>query len=80
MFAAHLGIDTFLRGVSLHLKRHLYGNAESADLWAALSDAAKVDVADLMGEWMGKASRCFFFFLVNSSSSLNKLTQYTGDK
>jgi aminopeptidase 2 len=52
MCAAHVGTDVFLRGVSAYLKRHLYGNTTSQDLWLALSEASGFDVADLLKEWM----------------------------
>ena len=32
MLAAHLGADTFLKGVSDYLKKHAYGNAKTEDL------------------------------------------------
>jgi len=48
MLSSHLGVETFLSGVSRYLKRHAYGNATTADLWAALSEEAKTDVAAFM--------------------------------
>jgi aminopeptidase 2 len=57
MLVAHIGIDTFLKGVSLYLKRHLYANAESADLWMALSETSGIDVADLLKEWISKVTK-----------------------
>jgi aminopeptidase N len=41
MIAAYLGDDTFREGVRLHMSRHPYGNADSEQFFAALSDAAK---------------------------------------
>ncbi len=37
--------DTFEAGMQTYMKAHQYGNATSADLWAALGQAAKRDVA-----------------------------------
>jgi hypothetical protein len=54
MFAAHVGIDVFLKGLSTYLKRHLYGNTISQDLWHALSETAGFDVGDMLREWMGE--------------------------
>jgi len=48
MLSSHLGVETFLSGVSKYLKSHAYGNATTADLWAALSEEAKTDVAAFM--------------------------------
>ena len=40
MLSAFVGEETFLRGVSIYLKRHLYGNSVSRDLWDGISEAA----------------------------------------
>ncbi|KZV68804.1 hypothetical protein PENSPDRAFT_633906 [Peniophora sp. CONT] len=52
MLAAHLGQSTFLKGVALYLKRHEYGNAEPAALWAAIGETCAVDVAGIVKEWI----------------------------
>lgn len=52
MLAAVVGEDKFLKGVSIYLKKHLYGNASTADLWAGISEASGVDVAKIMHEWI----------------------------
>nr|POF17706.1 aminopeptidase 1 [Quercus suber] len=52
MLAAHLGVNTFLKGVSNYLKVHSYGNAKTEDLWAALSEASGQDVSSLMNAWI----------------------------
>lgn len=54
MLSAHLGVDTFLLGVSNYLKKHAYGNARTADLWSALSDASNQDVNTFMESWIQK--------------------------
>ena len=54
MLSAHLGEETFLLGVSNYLKTHKYGNATTTDLWAALSDASKQNVNELMDNWIRK--------------------------
>ncbi len=54
MLAAHLGTETFLKGVSDYLKAHQYGNAKTGDLWAALSKASGQDVAGFMNPWIQK--------------------------
>jgi aminopeptidase N len=54
MLAAHLGQETFLKGVSNYLKSHTYSNATTEDLWSALSQASGEDVAALMEPWIRK--------------------------
>ena len=54
MLAAHLGVETFLRGVSDYLKAHTYGNAMTNDLWTALADASGKDVPQFMDAWIKK--------------------------
>ncbi|KAG7109061.1 Alanine/arginine aminopeptidase like protein [Verticillium longisporum] len=54
MLANHLGVETFLKGVSNYLKKHQYGNAKTEALWSALSEASGKDVNKLMGPWISK--------------------------
>jgi aminopeptidase N len=54
MLAAHLGLQTFLDGVSNYLNAHAYGNATTDDLWSALSHASGQDVNALMDPWIRK--------------------------
>jgi aminopeptidase N len=56
MLASHIGAETFLKGVSMYLKRHLYGNITSKDLWDALTEASGIDVGDMLKEWMTKVT------------------------
>jgi aminopeptidase N len=42
-----IGPDTFRDGMRAYMKAHAYGNATSADLWAALGAAAHKDVASV---------------------------------
>ena len=67
MLSAHLGVETFLKGVSSYLKKHAYGNvttlhadsplivianAKTNDLWAALSEASGKDVVSFIDPWI----------------------------
>lgn len=52
MLAAHLGLETFLKGVTIYLKAHAYGNATTDDLWSGLSEASGQDVNALMDPWI----------------------------
>jgi len=54
MLAEHLGIKTFLKGISIYLKKHAYQNAKTEALWSALSEASGADVNALMGSWIEK--------------------------
>ncbi|KAI9795929.1 MAG: hypothetical protein M1833_006577 [Piccolia ochrophora] len=52
MLSGHLGVETFLLGVSNYLKAHTYGNATTKDLWEALSEASGQDVTSFMDTWI----------------------------
>ena len=54
MLAAHIGQETFLKGVSNYLKSHSYGNATTTDLWSAISEVSGQDVNALMDPWIRK--------------------------
>ncbi|KAK7413626.1 hypothetical protein QQX98_007489 [Neonectria punicea] len=54
MLANHLGVETFLKGVSSYLKAHAYGNAKTTALWSALSEASGKDIDKLMHPWISK--------------------------
>ncbi|KAK6401076.1 hypothetical protein LTR81_023729 [Elasticomyces elasticus] len=49
MLSAHLSGEVFLHGVAKYLKKHADGNANTNDLWSALSDASGQDVNQIMG-------------------------------
>lgn len=38
MLASYIGEETFLKGVSVYLKRNLYGNSTAKALWEALRE------------------------------------------
>ncbi|TQS33713.1 hypothetical protein Golomagni_05930, partial [Golovinomyces magnicellulatus] len=54
MLANHLGVETFLKGVSNYLKAHAYGNAKTKALWDALSEASGKNVDQIMHPWISK--------------------------
>ncbi|EKG11117.1 Peptidase M1 alanine aminopeptidase/leukotriene A4 hydrolase [Macrophomina phaseolina MS6] len=54
MLSAHLGVETFLLGVSQYLNAHKFGNATTNDLWSALSKASGQDVNTFMDPWIRK--------------------------
>ena len=54
MLSGHIGVETFLKGVSNYLKQHAYGNATTNDLWSAISEASGQDVKAFMEPWIRK--------------------------
>ncbi|KZV81200.1 hypothetical protein EXIGLDRAFT_779983 [Exidia glandulosa HHB12029] len=51
MLVAYVGEEKFLEGVTLYLKKRLYGNSVTRDLWEAIQEATGFDVPTLMNEW-----------------------------
>lgn len=51
MLEFFLGENTFQNGVSAYIKQHLYGNATTNDLWAALDKASGKRVKNIMDTW-----------------------------
>ncbi|KAF2759296.1 hypothetical protein EJ05DRAFT_438001 [Pseudovirgaria hyperparasitica] len=51
MISKYIGEETFMEGVRRYLKKHAYGNTQTEDLWAALSDASGKDVEKVMDIW-----------------------------
>jgi aminopeptidase 2 len=39
MLSAYVGEERFLKGVSMYLKKHLYGNSVTSDLWEGIGEA-----------------------------------------
>ena len=54
MLAEYLGEKNFRDGLRQYLKKHSYGNTETADLWNALSRVSGKPVANMMANWTGK--------------------------
>lgn len=51
MISKYLGEQTFMEGIRRYLKKHAYGNTQTGDLWAALSDASGKPVEKVMDIW-----------------------------
>ncbi|KAI9767542.1 MAG: Aminopeptidase 2 mitochondrial [Geoglossum simile] len=51
MISKYLGEDIFMEGIRRYLRKHAYGNTQTSDLWAALSDASGKDVEKVMDIW-----------------------------
>ncbi|TQS36621.1 hypothetical protein Golomagni_02922 [Golovinomyces magnicellulatus] len=51
MISKYLGEDVFMEGIRQYLKKHAYGNTQTGDLWAALSEASGKEIKDIMNIW-----------------------------
>lgn len=51
MISKYLGEDVFIDGVRRYIKKHAWGNTQTGDLWAALSEASGKDVPHVMDIW-----------------------------
>ncbi|KAF7328714.1 Aminopeptidase 1 [Mycena venus] len=50
----YIGEERFLKGVSGYLKKHLYANSVTRDLWDGISAASGEDIVRLMDNWITK--------------------------
>jgi aminopeptidase 2 len=51
MISKYLGEDVFMAGIRRYLKKHAYGNTQTEDLWAALSEESGKDVSKVASIW-----------------------------
>ena len=62
MLAVFVGEDHFLRGVSIYLKKRLYGSSVTKDLWDGISEelasTSGLDVARMMNNWTSAVNCC----------------------
>lgn len=54
MLSAYVGEEKFLKGVSLYLKKKLFANSVTHDLWDGISAATGADITDIMENWINK--------------------------
>jgi puromycin-sensitive aminopeptidase len=54
MIEHYLGPDLFRAGVRIYMRRHREGNAVAADLWRALEEASKKEVARVAQSWIAQ--------------------------
>jgi puromycin-sensitive aminopeptidase len=52
MLEQYVGPEVFRSGVRQYLDRHAYGSTETADLWRALGDAARLPLPDVIDGWV----------------------------
>ncbi|HEV7732009.1 MAG TPA: M1 family aminopeptidase [Candidatus Binatia bacterium] len=55
MIEHYLGADAFRDGVRIYMRRHREGNAVAADLWRALEEASKQEVARVAQSWIAQS-------------------------
>ncbi|KAI9451359.1 leucyl aminopeptidase [Lactarius psammicola] len=54
MLSKFVGEEKFLKGVSLYLKKHLYSNTVSRNLWEGIGEATGLDIPGIMDSWVSK--------------------------
>ncbi|KAI0747687.1 peptidase family M1-domain-containing protein [Daedaleopsis nitida] len=54
MLASYVGEDRFLKGVSIYLKKHMYKNSVTKDLWEGIQAATDLDIPKMMDNWVKK--------------------------
>ncbi|KAI0373350.1 leucyl aminopeptidase [Pilatotrama ljubarskyi] len=54
MLASYVGEDRFLKGVSIYLKKHMYKNSVTRDLWEGIQAATGLDIPKMMDNWVKK--------------------------
>ncbi|KAF6764898.1 leucyl aminopeptidase [Ephemerocybe angulata] len=54
MLSNYVGEERFLKGVSLYLKKKLFANSKTHDLWEGIGSATGLDIPDLMENWITK--------------------------
>jgi aminopeptidase 2 len=54
MLSNYVGEEKFLHGVSLYLKKKLFANSVTHDLWEGISTATGVNITQLMENWITK--------------------------
>ncbi len=52
MLEQYLGPKVFRDGIAAYLRRHAYGNTETADLWVALEETSGEPVRRIMDSWI----------------------------
>lgn len=55
MLEMFIGEKVFQAGVQKYMKAHSYANADTSDLWKALSESARQDIAAMMSSWVNQA-------------------------
>ncbi|KAH9923984.1 leucyl aminopeptidase [Epithele typhae] len=54
MLCKHVGEDLFIKGVSIYLKKHMYANSVTRDLWEGIQESTNIDIPKMMDNWVKK--------------------------
>jgi len=54
MLSYYVGEEKFLKGVSLYLKKKLFANSVTHDLWEGISTSTGLNITELMENWITK--------------------------
>lgn len=54
MLSYYVGEEKFLKGVSIYLKKRLFGNSVTRDLWDGISASTGLNINELMENWISK--------------------------
>src|SRR5947207_4586157 len=54
MISKYLGEDVFMAGIRRYIKKHAYGNTQTEDLWAALSEESGKNISKVASIWTKK--------------------------
>ncbi|KAH9857712.1 leucyl aminopeptidase [Lenzites betulinus] len=54
MLASYVGEERFLKGVSIYLKKHMYKNSVTKNLWEGIQAATDLDIPKMMDNWVKK--------------------------
>jgi len=54
MLSNYVGEEKFLKGVSIYLKKNLFGNSTTHDLWDGISTSTGQNITELMENWITK--------------------------
>ena len=76
MISELLGVEMFIKGVRLHLKRHAFGNATTSDLWDSLSAVSGKDVQKIMSTWTQKVGYPLLYVTEDEASSSISISQH----
>ncbi|EMD43764.1 puromycin-sensitive aminopeptidase [Entamoeba histolytica HM-3:IMSS] len=69
MMINYVGFDKFMKGISLYLKKYMYGNAISDEMWECVGEVCGINLKDIVQEWTYKAG----FPVVSVKIENNKL-------
>jgi puromycin-sensitive aminopeptidase len=78
MLEQFLGPDTFQKGLQAYLSEHQYGNAQTRDLWRALSQASGLPVENMMDSWVKQTG--YPLLTLDSSSDTTEAIQVTQER